>query len=140
MAVTVQATDADLIDRARSGDDDAFGMLVERHQTVAFRTAYVICGQAADGFWPGSWFDRAMRHVDREGLVERGAPLFAIVDELRIGLYVTPATTAAIDGSGELFHTRLKNIDWKRQSDGAIDALFANGQKIAEARLAAFGR
>ena len=46
--MTVQATDAELIARARSGDDRAFGMLVARHQTVAFRTAYVICGNAAD--------------------------------------------------------------------------------------------
>ena len=104
------------------------------------RIRKVFCGQAADGFWPGGWFDRAMRHVDRDGLVERGAPFFAIVDELRIGLYITPATTAAIDGSGELFHTRLKNIDWKRQSDATIDALFANGQAIAEARLGSFLR
>ena len=104
------------------------------------RIRKVFCGQAADGFWPGGWFDRAMRHVDRDGLVERGTPFFAIVDELRIGLYITPATTAAIDGSGELFHTRLKNIDWKRQSDATIDALFANGQAIAEARLGSFLR
>jgi RNA polymerase sigma-70 factor, ECF subfamily len=46
--VTIAASDADLAARARSGDDRAFGMLVERHQTVAFRTAYVICGDAAD--------------------------------------------------------------------------------------------
>ena len=48
MAVTVQATDAELVARARAGDDAAFGLLVARHQTVAFRTAYVICGDAAD--------------------------------------------------------------------------------------------
>jgi hypothetical protein len=104
------------------------------------RIRRVLCGQVADGFSPGGWFDRAMRHVDREGLVERGAPLHAIVDELRVGLYVTPATTTAVDGSGELFHARLKNIDWKRQSDAAIDSLFANGQAIAEGRLATFLR
>ena len=46
--MTIEATDADLAARARSGDDRAFGMLVERHQTVAFRTAFVICGDAAD--------------------------------------------------------------------------------------------
>jgi RNA polymerase sigma-70 factor (ECF subfamily) len=46
--VTVEVTDAELIARARAGDDRAFGMLVARHQTMAFRTAYVICGQAAD--------------------------------------------------------------------------------------------
>src|SRR5215207_6796374 len=48
MVLTLQATDADLIARARAGDDDAFGMLVARHQTVAFRTAYVICSDSAD--------------------------------------------------------------------------------------------
>ena len=46
--MTVEVTDADLIARARAGDDRAYGMLVSRHQTVAFRTAYVITGQAAD--------------------------------------------------------------------------------------------
>src|SRR5919107_741100 len=46
--VTIEVTDAELIARARAGDDHAFGMLVARHQTVAFRTAYVICGQAGD--------------------------------------------------------------------------------------------
>ena len=46
--MTIEATDADLVARARSGDDRAFGMLVARHQTVAFRTAYVICGDTAD--------------------------------------------------------------------------------------------
>ena len=41
-------SDAVAVAQARKGDQDAFGMLVERHQTVAFRTAYVICGNAAD--------------------------------------------------------------------------------------------
>ena len=43
-----RTTDLDLITRARSGDDRAYGTLVARHQTVAFRTAYVICGDAAE--------------------------------------------------------------------------------------------
>jgi RNA polymerase sigma-70 factor (ECF subfamily) len=34
--------------RARAGDDAAYCVLVERHQHLAFRTAYVICGDAAD--------------------------------------------------------------------------------------------
>jgi RNA polymerase sigma-70 factor (ECF subfamily) len=46
--LTLQATDADLIARARAGDDRAFGTLVARHQTVAFRTAYVICTDSSD--------------------------------------------------------------------------------------------
>jgi RNA polymerase sigma-70 factor (ECF subfamily) len=47
----VSATDsaeAGLIARSRAGDGDAYGMLVARHQKVAFRTAYVICGDAAE--------------------------------------------------------------------------------------------
>lgn len=46
--MTVEVADAELIARARAGDEHAFGMLVARHQTVAFRTAYVVCGHAAD--------------------------------------------------------------------------------------------
>jgi RNA polymerase sigma-70 factor (ECF subfamily) len=42
------ALDAELITRARAGDRDAFGVLVTRHQDVAFRTAWVLCGDAAE--------------------------------------------------------------------------------------------
>jgi RNA polymerase sigma-70 factor, ECF subfamily len=40
--------DADLIERAQRGDDDAYGRLVERYQTVAYRTAWMVCGDAAE--------------------------------------------------------------------------------------------
>jgi RNA polymerase sigma-70 factor (ECF subfamily) len=40
--------EAGLVARARAGDHDAYGMLVQRHQELAFRTAYVVCGHAAD--------------------------------------------------------------------------------------------
>jgi RNA polymerase sigma-70 factor (ECF subfamily) len=40
--------DDELVRRARSGDREAFGMLVARHQQVAFRTAYAVCGDAAE--------------------------------------------------------------------------------------------
>jgi RNA polymerase sigma-70 factor (ECF subfamily) len=47
--VTVAATsEADLVTRSRDGDRDAYGLLVARHQALAFRTAYVICGDAAE--------------------------------------------------------------------------------------------
>jgi RNA polymerase sigma-70 factor (ECF subfamily) len=42
------AEDADLIARAQRGDDDAYGMLVQRYQTIAFRTAWLVCGDAAE--------------------------------------------------------------------------------------------
>jgi hypothetical protein len=40
--------DEELVERARVGDVDAYEALVRRYQDVAFRTAYVICGNAAD--------------------------------------------------------------------------------------------
>jgi RNA polymerase sigma factor (sigma-70 family) len=43
-----EASEGQLITRARDGDRDAFGMLVTRHQQVAFRAAYVLCGDAAE--------------------------------------------------------------------------------------------
>lgn len=40
--------DTELVTRARRGDADAYRDLVERYQMIAFRTAYVVCGSAAD--------------------------------------------------------------------------------------------
>ncbi len=41
-------TDAELFTRAQRGDQVAYGEIVQRYQQVAFRTAYVITGSAAD--------------------------------------------------------------------------------------------
>jgi RNA polymerase sigma-70 factor (ECF subfamily) len=38
----------DLITRSAAGDQEAYGMLVAQHQQVAFRTACVVCGDAAE--------------------------------------------------------------------------------------------
>jgi RNA polymerase sigma-70 factor (ECF subfamily) len=40
--------DWELVERARHGDEDAYGELVTRYQGVAARTAYVITGDSAD--------------------------------------------------------------------------------------------
>jgi RNA polymerase sigma-70 factor (ECF subfamily) len=40
--------ETELVERARRGDGGAYTTLVEEHQTIAFRTAYLICGSAAD--------------------------------------------------------------------------------------------
>jgi RNA polymerase sigma factor (sigma-70 family) len=40
--------DGDLIERAKRGDHAAYGELVRAYQGIAFRTAYVIAGDASD--------------------------------------------------------------------------------------------
>ena len=40
--------DTELIERARTGDVVAYGELVQRHQEVAVRTAYLACGDATE--------------------------------------------------------------------------------------------
>jgi RNA polymerase sigma factor (sigma-70 family) len=41
-------TEDELVERARSGDADAFAALVRDHEEIAFRTAYLITRNAAD--------------------------------------------------------------------------------------------
>ena len=40
--------DDELIRRAKAGEGEAYAVLVRRHQQVAFRTAYAVCGDAAE--------------------------------------------------------------------------------------------
>lgn len=43
-----EASDSELVGRARGGDREAFGQLVERHYSFVYRTAYRCCGVKAD--------------------------------------------------------------------------------------------
>jgi RNA polymerase sigma factor (sigma-70 family) len=40
--------ESELVERAKRGDQSAYGDLVHAHQGIAFRTAYLIAGNAAD--------------------------------------------------------------------------------------------
>jgi RNA polymerase sigma factor (sigma-70 family) len=44
----VETGEDELIRRAQRGERDAYAMLVERHQQIAFRTAYAVCGDAGE--------------------------------------------------------------------------------------------
>lgn len=44
----MQATDTELVERVKGGDDDAFRVLVERHSRPIYRSAYRITGNSAD--------------------------------------------------------------------------------------------
>lgn len=64
--------DADLVELARQGDQHAYGLLVARHQEIAFRAAYVIsrdADDAADAAQQG--FIKAYRALGR---FRRGSP------------------------------------------------------------------
>ena len=64
--------DADLVELARDGDQHAYGLLVARHQEIAFRAAYVIsrdADDAADAAQQG--FIKAYHALGR---FRRGAP------------------------------------------------------------------
>jgi RNA polymerase sigma factor (sigma-70 family) len=41
-------SEADLVERARRGDGDAYDQLVRAHQDIAFRTAWLVAGSSAD--------------------------------------------------------------------------------------------
>lgn len=41
-------SESELVERAKRGDQDAYGELVHAYQGIAFRTAYVLTGNAAD--------------------------------------------------------------------------------------------
>jgi RNA polymerase sigma-70 factor (ECF subfamily) len=64
--------EAELVERARRGDVDAYEQIVQAHQTLAFRTAYLILGdadEAEDAAQEG--FVKAYRALAR---FRRGAP------------------------------------------------------------------
>ncbi len=46
--VALQPAEAELVERARSGDGDAYVALLRLHEAAAFRTAYLILGSAND--------------------------------------------------------------------------------------------
>src|ERR687890_1317620 len=48
MVVGRPLEETELVERARAGDAGAYAMLVRGHEEIAFRTAYLITGNAAD--------------------------------------------------------------------------------------------
>src|SRR2546429_7598552 len=60
------ADDPDLITRAQRGDAAAYEEIVHRYQQIAFRTAYVVTGSAADAEDAAQeGFVKAYRALDR---------------------------------------------------------------------------
>ena len=73
MVVSRPPTEEELVERAKRGDEDAYEELVRAHQGIAFRTAYLLAGSAAeaeDAAQDG--FVKAYRALGR---FRRGSPL-----------------------------------------------------------------
>ena len=65
--------DAELVEQARRGDLRAWETVVRRYQGIAFRTAYLLCGSAADAEEAAQdGFVKAYRALGR---FRRGSPL-----------------------------------------------------------------
>jgi RNA polymerase sigma-70 factor (ECF subfamily) len=65
--------EAELVERAKRGDLRAWEMIVRQNQGLAFRTAYLLCGSAADAEEAAQdGFVKAYRALGR---FRRGAPL-----------------------------------------------------------------
>ncbi|MEK6275804.1 MAG: sigma-70 family RNA polymerase sigma factor [Actinomycetota bacterium] len=65
-------TEQELVERAKRGDEDAYGELVRAHQGIAFRTAYLVAGNAAEAEDAAQEaFVRAYRALGR---FRRGSP------------------------------------------------------------------
>jgi RNA polymerase sigma-70 factor, ECF subfamily len=65
--------EAGLVERARRGDLDAWETLVRTHQGIAFRTAYLLTGNAADAEEAAQ--DGFLKAYRALGRFRRGAPL-----------------------------------------------------------------
>ena len=76
-----RVTDAELVERARTGDPDAFGVLVERHHRAALRAAVAALGAGADAddAVQDAWIAARHRLVDFRGDAAFRTWLLAIV-------------------------------------------------------------
>ena len=106
------ADDSELIVRARRGDSAAYEEIVHRYQQVAFRTAYVITGSAADA-----------EDAAQEGFVKahRALDRFRVGAELRPWLLRIVANEARnrLRSSGRRQRLELRLTEGFRPGDAA---------------------
>ena len=78
-------SDAELIERARTGDTDAFCSLLDRHRIVALRVGYAIAGDADADDAVQEAMVKAYRHLDqfRPGCAFRPWFLAIVANEAR---------------------------------------------------------
>jgi RNA polymerase sigma-70 factor (ECF subfamily) len=72
VVVSRPPTEEELVERAKRGDEEAYGELVREHQGIAFRTAYLVAGSAADA--EDAAQDAFVKAYRALGRFRRGAP------------------------------------------------------------------
>jgi RNA polymerase sigma factor (sigma-70 family) len=116
--------EAQLISRSRAGDRDAYGMLVARHQQVAFRCAHVVCGDAAeaqDAAQEGFLKAYGSLHRFREGAPFRPWLLTIVANEAR--------NRRRSPGRREHLVTRVGGEEAGRHAPGADVAVLAGARR-----------
>jgi RNA polymerase sigma factor (sigma-70 family) len=104
--------DSELITRAQRGDSAAYEEIVQRYQQIAFRTAYVVTGSAADAEDAAQeGFVKAFRALDR----------FRMGAELRPWLLRIVANEARnrVRSSGRRHNLELRLAEGYRPGDAA---------------------
>src|SRR5204863_411835 len=127
------ADDSDLIARAQRGDAAAYEEIVQRYQQIAFRTAYVVTGSAADAEDAAQeGFVKAFRALDR----------FRAGAELRPWLLRIVANEARnrVRSSGRRHNLELRLTEGFRPGDAAPspEAVAAASLLIVAIALAAY--
>jgi RNA polymerase sigma-70 factor (ECF subfamily) len=138
-------SDAELVSRARRGDETAFGWLVAAHAEVAFRTAYLVVGEVAEAEDAAQEaFVKAYRALDR---FDEGAPfrpwLLRIVGNTarnrrrargrRMGLQLR-AEAAADRGTAPSPEAIVLDIERRRALLDAVNALRPEDRLVIGAR------
>ena len=124
MRARTEHEEADLISRSRAGDRDAYGMLVARHQQVAFRCAHVVCRDAAeaqDAAQEGFLKAYGSLHRFRDGAPFRPWLLAIVANEAR--------NRRRSAGRREHLITRVGAADAPQHAPGADVAVLAGARR-----------
>ena len=139
-------TDAELIDAARRGDVAAYEELVRRYEELAFRTAYLVCGDADEARDAAQ--EGFLRAFDALGRFRAGAEprpwLLRIVANAarnrrraagrRVGLALRSAQDRPSDGAAPSPEVAVLAAEQRRELLAAVDQLGDEDRRIITLR------
>lgn len=114
--------DRELVERVKRGDVDAYETLVQRHQSAAFRTAYLVAGSANDA-----------EDAAQEGFVKA----FYAIDRFRTGEAFRPWLLAIVANEAK---TRLRSASRRQTLELRVAEGRLRGDAAPSPEEAAFAR